>query len=93
MAEKPIRCGDIVKHGPTGEEWLVAWADPETGDLAWCGWPNGIARISDCTLVEACDDAKHRRVLDMVLGTDGSRARMARHLYASSLSNPPDSSP
>lgn len=43
-----IDTGDVVKHGPTGEEWLVAYVD---GDyLAWCGWPSGLALVSDCTL-------------------------------------------
>lgn len=44
-----IDTGDAVVHGPTGETWLVAYV--EDGQLAWCGWPEGTADVSDCTLV------------------------------------------
>ena len=42
--------GDVVRHGPTGEVWLVAYVDGQ--HLAWCGWPSGHALVSDCTLVK-----------------------------------------
>ena len=58
---RPIRCGDTVKHGPTCEEWLVAYVDGE--HLAWCGWPPGEARLSDCTLVVSCSDEEHVSLL------------------------------
>lgn len=45
-----IDTGDVVKHGPTGEEWLVAYVLGQ--HLAWCGWPSGLALISDCVLVK-----------------------------------------
>ena len=48
MAETTIpRCGDTVQHHPTGEEWLVAYADPARDEIAWCGWPPGVAKLSD----------------------------------------------
>ncbi len=80
-----IRCGDHVHHGPTDETWVVAWADYETGDLAWCGWPNGMARLADCTLVKAASDAEHLERLQGVLGSGDSRANRARRMYSSSL--------
>lgn len=44
-----IKAGDTVKHGPTGETWVVKRVN---GDyLEWCGWPPGQARVADCTLV------------------------------------------
>ena len=47
-----MKTGDTVKHGPSDETWTVAYVD---GDhIAWCGWPPGEARLSDCTLVEEC---------------------------------------
>jgi hypothetical protein len=56
-----VRAGDVVKHGPTGETWLVAYVQ---GDhMAWSGWPEGEALTSDCTLIEACDDAEHEAAL------------------------------
>lgn len=45
-----IDTGDTVKHGPTGETWIVAYVEGER--LAWVGWPQGEARLSDCTLIE-----------------------------------------
>lgn len=71
-----FRCGDIVKHGPTGEEWLVAYVDGE--HLAWCGWPEGEARVADCTLVRAVDDERHLFWLRECAKSDGRRARMAQ---------------
>lgn len=51
MKDAPaIDTGDVVRHGPTGEEWLVAYVDGQ--HLAWCGWPSGHALVSDCTLVK-----------------------------------------
>ena len=34
-----IDTGDTVKHGPTGETWVVAYVQGDR--LAWCGWPEG----------------------------------------------------
>lgn len=76
-----FRAGDHVLHAPTGETWVVAWADPATGDLAWCGWPNGIARISDCRLVKAASDAEHQQKLRDLKAAGGSRATKALRLY------------
>ncbi len=44
MADR-IRCGDTVRHEPSGESWLVAYADYDTGEMSWCGFPEGTARI------------------------------------------------
>lgn len=69
-----IRTGDAVKHGSTGETWTVAWADYERGEVAWVGWPNGYAKLSDVTLVEQCTDEEHKelvRRLRTVKGEDG----------------------
>jgi hypothetical protein len=71
-----FRCGDVVKHGPTGEEWLVAYCDGD--DLAWCGWPDGLARTADCTLVRASTDDEHFKWLRDVAKSTGRRARMAQ---------------
>lgn len=46
-----MRTGDHVLHKPSGETWVVAFVDGD--DLAWCGWPNGLARTSDCELDSA----------------------------------------
>ena len=68
MAETTIpRCGDTVQHHPTGEEWLVAYADPARDELAWCGWPPGVAKLSDCTLVRRCSDEEHAALVAQIL--------------------------
>ena len=54
-----MRCGDVVRHIPTGEEWLVAYADHDSGYMAAAGWPQERARISDCEIVERCSDDEH----------------------------------
>lgn len=59
MGEHRFRCGDTVKHGPSDETWEVAYADYERGKMSWAGWPEGMADIADCTLVEAVDDYQH----------------------------------
>lgn len=53
-----IKTGDTVRHGPTGEEWSVAYVDPENDRLAWSGWPEGYAKLSDCELIESCSDVE-----------------------------------
>lgn len=45
-----IDTGDIVKHGPTGETWTVAYVRRDY--LARCGWPPGEAPLRDCTLIK-----------------------------------------
>lgn len=73
-----IDTGDIVRHEPTGEEWVVAYVKGER--LAWCGWPEGEAKLSDCTLVKkATDQSRDSLLKDMaeIAGGD-ARARYAR---------------
>ena len=56
-----IDTGDTVKHEPTGETWLVACV---VGDrLSWCGWPEGTANLSDCTLVTKATPEKRVALL------------------------------
>ena len=71
-----MRCGDTVLHKPSGEEWLVAYVDGD--DLAWCGWPDGVARKSDCELVRSCTDAEHvARLKEIAKADAGRRTRKA----------------
>jgi hypothetical protein len=77
----PFRTGDTVHHGPTGEEWIVAYADPATGYMSWFGWPNGEAKICHCTLVEVASDEDHRKYLAELKNAGGSRSVRALRLY------------
>lgn len=74
MAEIP-RCGDTVHHRPSGEDWLVAYADPARDELAWCGWPPGVAKLSDCDLVERCTDEEHAALVAQILRMPGGDHR------------------
>lgn len=74
-----MRCGDHVHHGPTGEDWIVAFVDGE--HLAWCGWPEGMAKLSDCTLIKACTDDEHVEMLKTIAAANaGRRTRVAQRL-------------
>lgn len=45
-----IDTGDTVHHGPTGEDWLVAFVDGDK--LSPLGWPETVAKLADCTLLK-----------------------------------------
>jgi hypothetical protein len=80
--------GDVVRHRPSGEEWTVAYADYERGDLSWSGWPEGIAKLSDCTLVrKAPPDERAAAILAWTLPNHGNdhRAAAVRRLYPSEV--------
>lgn len=73
------RCGDSVRHR-SGEVWFVAWVEGD--DIAWAGWPNGMARLADCELTYRCTDDEHvKAVREWEKVTDDSRAARVRRLY------------
>jgi hypothetical protein len=76
-----FRAGDVVRHGPSGEEWMLAYGDAEGGDgtVCACGWPNTISRATDCTMVEAATDDAHMARL-RAWGVDGGGQRDWRHI-------------
>ncbi len=80
MSEQPaIRTCDTVFHRPSGERWLVAyvWED----HLAWCGWPEGEARLEDCDLVKSCSDEKHWALVEEIAhSASGARARHCQRM-------------
>jgi len=73
-----MKTGDTVKHKPTGEIWIVAFANEN--ELVPCGWPESYAKPEDCDLVKkATDKERHKLILDMAeLPTSDSRGRYAR---------------
>lgn len=78
----PFRTGDSILHKPTGETWICAWADPDTGYLSWLGWPpNGQALITDCKLVRAATDEEHRKALRDLKGSARRDVGRAQRLY------------
>jgi len=52
-----MRTGDLVKHKPSGEEWIVARVAGE--DVFPCGWPCTMALKDDCEVIHACHDEDH----------------------------------
>lgn len=72
MSEVRIRTGDTVRHRPSDEEWIVAFADYTTGKLAPCGWPGCLAEIADCDLLESCPDIEHEALVETLrnMGND-----------------------
>lgn len=76
-----IRTGDAVLHKPSGEDWLVAYVQGEY--LAWCGWPEGEALLTDCELIRACTDEQHwKLVREIAASASGARARWAQWYLA-----------
>lgn len=62
-----IRAGDGIRHKPTGEKWLVAAVSPNGRELVCCGWPETIAKISDCELLCQATDEGHEKLLREVV--------------------------
>ena len=77
-----IDTGDHVKHGPTGETWLVAFVEGDR--LAWCGWPPGLADLADCTLVQKATPGEREKLLASMaeIGEGDMRGRYARRVLA-----------
>lgn len=73
-----VNCGDAVLHRPSGEKWLVAAADRERDEIMYCGWPEGVAKLSDCDVIRRATpeaSAKLHRELS------GARRAMADRVY------------
>ena len=82
-----MRAGDVVKHSPVGgpvDRWVLAYGDEdqvmEAGDVSPCGWPEIVARVADCTRLEAATDKRRMEMLEfwVVQGLSDVRARVAR---------------
>lgn len=71
-----MRAGDHIRHKPSGEEWVVAYAEGE--HVCACGWPHSLARRSDCELIKAASDAEHRALLVELAELNDSRGVRAR---------------
>lgn len=60
MSDHRFRCGDIARIEGTDYDIEVAYADYESGQASWCGWPDGTVEIAKLALVHACSDDEHR---------------------------------
>jgi len=70
-----IDTGDHVRHGPTGETWVVARVDGQ--HLYWQGWPPGRADLKDCTLIDKATPARRARNLESLAESEHSCAGWA----------------
>ncbi len=78
-----MRAADTVKHGPTGETWYLGGADMERDEVYPCGWPETIAKASDCTLVKAATDEEHWKLVEEMAAKNSSpdvRVSHCKHL-------------
>lgn len=88
MSEQEPRAGDHVRHEPSGEEWVVAHVS--NGMLAWCGWPAGMVKLSECRVRRRCSDAEHLALVNKIatMGDGDFRASHAqRYLRERAMSN------
>lgn len=72
-----IKTGDTVLHRPSGEKWLVAYAD--CGIVCPCGWPETIAKESDCQLL---DSATEEERIDLLREMAEKHSHDSRWSYA-----------
>lgn len=82
MAQWPFsrpRAGDVVRHRPTDEEWVVASVSPNGDQLSPAGWPGGYVPVSDCELVNQATDQQH---VDMLLQVTSSHDDSLRRFWA-----------
>ena len=83
-----MKAGDVVKHHPSNETWVVAAVRGDGEHFFACGWPETMARIDDCTLVEECSSEDSIETLRKVARSDGARASAARANLCSLASAP-----
>lgn len=72
-----IDTGDSVRHKPSEEEWLVAYA--EGGHVVPCGWPQTIAAEADCVLIRKASDAERLQLLRKMADMSDATDRRCRH--------------
>lgn len=76
-----FRAGDTVHHFPTGENWILA-VDQFGDEVSPCGWPETIAKATDCTILErSSDKQRHDQLLksSKIREPADIRRREARH--------------
>ena len=76
-----IRAGDHVHHEPSGEDWVILWADYATGYLAPAGWPSSEAQIAHCRVTKSLTDAEHEAFLDDIATNNHPPCQKAIRMY------------
>lgn len=66
--EERIRAGDVVRHIPSGEKWLVCGVDYERNVIVPYGYPfPSIAKITDCELLEKRNTGQTQEMREALL--------------------------
>ena len=71
------RAGDVVRHGPTCETWVLA-CDEEDGRVLPAGYPECTAAAADCELVTAATDVDRVEMLRRVAHATGGHGASYR---------------
>lgn len=59
LEEEPkLRSGDVVRHTPSGETWVVATVDGDGEHFRPAGWPYARARIADVDIIKRVVDTR-----------------------------------
>jgi hypothetical protein len=72
-----FRTGDVVKHEPSTEEWVLA-TDEHNGRVWTYGWPESPANVDELSLIEAASDESRLKSLRDFAKHDGPRGSCAR---------------
>lgn len=59
-----FRCGDTARIEGTDYDIEVAYANYESRNASWCGWPEGTVEIGKLTLVRVCSDEEHAEAVE-----------------------------
>ena len=91
---EPIDVCDVVRHVPSGENWVVACVDGDR--LYWAGYPyGGSAALSDCQLVTKASSEDRQKLLVKLAELTGfdvptlrARARLTKRALDSATPEP-----
>lgn len=79
-SEVPVKAGDSVRHRPSGESWLVAAVSPNGAELVCCGWPETIAKVGDCEVIERCSEPSREEMIERCKDGNDVRGSWTREL-------------
>lgn len=74
-----IETADVVLHKPSGEKWLVAYC--RGGYVCCCGWPQSLAPVGDCELIEKGTEQEREELIVQMASCRGGEAD-SRTYYA-----------
>lgn len=89
MTDQKYRTGDVIRHIPSGEEWLVA--DVTNTHIGCCGWPHTMAPFADVELVKPATDEAHLKLLREMadMSSPDPRRSYAQDVLARMAGTPP----